>query len=129
MGKFMFIQICTQAELSIHMNQQDFNDRASESVFSGNRSPSRSPIRSKRITNRNSPRNSKVANSLRKSPLKNSRTAQPMFETQNDGLPQPSARAREAAFSSFSKHRSENTVLTLDKDVNELQLTYDMFKD
>ena len=46
-----------------------------------------------------------------------------MFET---GVQQQDKKVKNK---SAAKHVSGNSVLTLDKDVNELQLTFEMFKD
>ena len=102
MSKFMFIQICQQAEMSIHLSQ--FGDESHSDV---------SGIKHGRsISNINNSGKKKLKSAG------NNAAGNPMFET-----------GQQSARKTNTKLRSANTVLTLDKDVNELQMTFEMFKD
>mmetsp|Transcript_22466 Transcript_22466/g.27693 ORF Transcript_22466/g.27693 Transcript_22466/m.27693 type:complete len:113 (+) Transcript_22466:340-678(+) len=109
MSKFMFMQICQQAEMSIHLSQYKDNERA------------KSPI--------NSARSKGAGVTSNRYGLKNaaggapSDIGNPLFETGGG------RRGTVARGAMVSPGRSRNNVLTLDKDVNEMQLNFDMFKD
>ena len=98
MSKFMFMQICQQAEMSIHLSQY--------------KESARSPL--KKSGGRTTMSN--------RSGLKNSThdAGNPMYETANRGRNAPVP---------VTPTRSRNEVLNLDKDINDMQLTFDMFKD
>ena len=113
MSKFMFMQICQQAEMTIHLSQ--FKDQSESAVNKsgvksgpvGNMTPIRSNVRSK-------------ASGLQMNP---SPAGNPLFETSK-------AKASSRSKSPMkSPTRSKNDVLTLDKDVNEMQLTFESFRD
>lgn len=108
MSKFMFIQICQQAEMSIHLSQ--FGGDDSRSDISGIHQKGKSI--------------SAINNSSQKKKLKsgmvNNSAGNPMFETGAQPVPKGKNQSAANPNKNLPRGRSDNSVLLLDKDVNEL---------